>query len=217
MVGLLGTVDGMVASFGVIANSEQTLNPLNWPPVFRQLSIRHWLDLVIAIPLIICYNLLRNRVQRMVAEAGSESEAMIEKFEALRQGSAAKGEAMGMRHKFDTKMAEGDMTSMIDMVFQLIAFFMVLINFSQDDQNAKITLPESELAKPTEAPSEFPIVIHLDRDARVYMGANEGTVDSIRPFFPLKLPYCDRTRKKPKMATLSFGPIAKRPAERFKT
>ncbi len=72
------------------------------------------------------------------------------------------------------------MTSMIDMVFQLIAFFMVLINFSQDDQNAKISLPESELAKPTEGAVEFPIVIHLDKDARIYMGANEATVDSVK-------------------------------------
>ena len=77
-------------------------------------------------------------------------------------------------------MVEGDMTAMIDMVFQLIAFFMVLINFSQDDQNEKISLPESELAKPADAPSEFPIVIHLDKDARIYMGANEATVDSVK-------------------------------------
>jgi biopolymer transport protein ExbD len=81
----------------------------------------------------------------------------------------------------DNKMVEGDMTSMIDMVFQLIAFFMVLINFSQDDQNEKITLPESELAKPADAPLELPIVIHLNRDGRVYMGANEATVESIGP------------------------------------
>jgi biopolymer transport protein ExbD len=77
-------------------------------------------------------------------------------------------------------MVEGDMTSMIDMVFQLIAFFMVLINFSQDDQNEKVSLPESELAKPADGPAEFPIVIHLDKDARVYMGANEATVESVK-------------------------------------
>jgi biopolymer transport protein ExbD len=80
-----------------------------------------------------------------------------------------------------SKLVEGDMTSMIDMVFQLIAFFMVLINFSQDDQNAKISLPESELAKPTDVPSEFPIVMHLDKDGRIYMGANEATTESIKP------------------------------------
>jgi biopolymer transport protein ExbD len=106
------------------------------------------------------------------------------------------------KKKFDTKMAEGDMTAMIDMVFQLIAFFMVLINFSQDDQNAKITLPQSELAKPSEAPSEFPIVIHLDRDSRVYMGANEGTVDSIRPLLGTEVAVLRSNSKEPKDANV---------------
>ena len=59
---------------------------------------------------------------------------------------------MKIRKSYDSKMAEGDLTAMIDMVFQLIIFFMVLINFSQDDQNDKIKLPSSELAKPPEAP-----------------------------------------------------------------
>ena len=42
------------------------------------------------------------------------------------------------------------MTPMIDMTFQLIAFFMVLINFSEVEQDQRITLPASELAKPPE-------------------------------------------------------------------
>ena len=89
MVGLLGTVDGMVASFGVIANSEQTPKPAKLAAGIQTALYTTLVGLVIAIPAIICYNLLRNRVQRMVVEAGNESEAMIDKFElALRQGSA---------------------------------------------------------------------------------------------------------------------------------
>ncbi len=88
---------------------------------------------------------------------------------------------MKVRQRFDSKMAEGDMTAMIDMVFQLIIFFMVLINFSQDDQNDKIKLPASELAKPPDAPLNFPIVLHLDSNSTIYMGANVVTVDSIAP------------------------------------
>ena len=42
------------------------------------------------------------------------------------------------------------MTPMIDMTFQLIAFFMVLVNFADADQNARIRLPSSELAKPAD-------------------------------------------------------------------
>ncbi len=88
---------------------------------------------------------------------------------------------MRIRKKFDSKMAEGDMTAMIDMVFQLIIFFMVLINFSQDDQNDKIKLPSSELAKPPDAPLTYPIVLNLDANSTIYMGANVVTVESIAP------------------------------------
>ena len=88
---------------------------------------------------------------------------------------------MRPRKKFDTKVAEGDMTAMIDMVFQLIIFFMVLINFSQDDQNDKIKLPSSELAKPADAPLTFPIVLHLDSTGAIYVGSEVATVESIAP------------------------------------
>ncbi len=94
---------------------------------------------------------------------------------------------MRIRKNFDSKMAEGDMTAMIDMVFQLIIFFMVLINFSQDDQNDKIKLPASELAKPPDAPLTFPIVLHVDSNATIYMGANIVTVDSIAPLLKTEI------------------------------
>jgi len=45
---------------------------------------------------------------------------------------------------------EMDMTPMIDMTFQLITFFMMLINFSQQEQDARVELPTSALVKPVE-------------------------------------------------------------------
>ena len=59
---------------------------------------------------------------------------------------------MRLTKRAATRIQEGDMTPMIDMVFQLIAFFMVLINFTEADQNQRIHLPSSELAKPPDAP-----------------------------------------------------------------
>ena len=67
---------------------------------------------------------------------------------------------------------EGDLTPMIDMTFQLIAFFMVLINFTQSEQDEKVKLPSSVLAKPAKAPLEFPIKLHLRDDASVMIGGD---------------------------------------------
>ena len=65
------------------------------------------------------------------------------------------------------EFAKGDMTPMIDMTFQLIAFFMVLINFTEADQNERIHLPSSELAKPAEVPFESPITLQLTKQGTV--------------------------------------------------
>jgi biopolymer transport protein ExbD len=72
--------------------------------------------------------------------------------------------------------AEGDMTSMIDMTFQLIAFFMILINFADDSANQTIKLPASELAIPPEAPPEDPIVLQMDAYGKV-LYSGDGFVD----------------------------------------
>jgi biopolymer transport protein ExbD len=91
------------------------------------------------------------------------------------------------RNKLDSKVADGDMTSMIDMVFQLIAFFTVLINFAQDEQNDRVTLPESELARPAEVPLEFPITIHLMSDGNVELGGVPTTVEGIGALLNIEL------------------------------
>ncbi|PQO26727.1 biopolymer transporter ExbD [Blastopirellula marina] len=78
------------------------------------------------------------------------------------------------------EMLEGDLTPMIDMTFQLIAFFMVLINFTQADQNKKIQLPQSELAKPPEIPFENAITLQMYQDGLAYFDGNDYTFDALR-------------------------------------
>lgn len=78
-------------------------------------------------------------------------------------------------------IVEGDLTPMIDMTFQLIAFFMVLINFSQSEQNDRVQLPDSTLAKPPDTPFEFPITLHLTKEGTVIMGGNEVPINGLRP------------------------------------
>ena len=75
--------------------------------------------------------------------------------------------------------SKGDMTPMIDMTFQLIAFFMVLVNFSEADQSEKIRLPLSELAKPPDAPVATPITLQLTDEGTVIFGAKEVTIPQL--------------------------------------
>ncbi len=77
---------------------------------------------------------------------------------------------MRLKPKYRQANPEMDMTPMIDMTFQLIAFFMVLLNFSETEQDARIKLPSSELAKPPEMALESPLVLQLTNDDRVIFG-----------------------------------------------
>lgn len=75
-------------------------------------------------------------------------------------------------------MAEGDLTPMIDMTFQLIAFFMVLVNFSAAEQDQRIKLPTSELATP-EQPLKQPRTIQLTDKGIVYFGGEEVPLEGL--------------------------------------
>jgi biopolymer transport protein ExbD len=77
---------------------------------------------------------------------------------------------------------EIDYTPMIDMVFQLIAFFMILINFSEAEQDQRVQLPASVLAKPPQAPLETPITIQMVKSGQIVMGGQlYPDANSIKP------------------------------------
>jgi biopolymer transport protein ExbD len=78
-------------------------------------------------------------------------------------------------------IVEGDLTPMIDMTFQLIAFFMLVINFSDAEQDQRIKLPASELAMPPTAPYEQPLTIHLMESGTFVFGGSElNSLDSLQ-------------------------------------
>ena len=77
-------------------------------------------------------------------------------------------------------LAEGDLTPMIDMTFQLIAFFMVLINFAQTESNDHVVLPSSKLVKPPEKKIEYPIILHVAQDGQVYLNGDDFTAETLR-------------------------------------
>jgi len=81
MVGLLGTVDGMVRAFMVIATSDTTPKPAELAAGISTALITTLVGLVIAIPAILSYNLLKNRFARMSLEVGILSEQLMSRFQ----------------------------------------------------------------------------------------------------------------------------------------
>jgi biopolymer transport protein ExbD len=85
--------------------------------------------------------------------------------------------------KTNSEILEGDLTPMIDMTFQLIAFFMLLINFSETDRAEQIALPSSVLAVPPSTPPDYQIVLNLEADATVVFEGERYALDEL----PVKL------------------------------
>jgi biopolymer transport protein ExbD len=63
--------------------------------------------------------------------------------------------------KARAKILEGDLTPMIDMTFLLIAFFMLIINFSKVEKDQELELPDSRIARPPDEPPDYQIVLNM--------------------------------------------------------
>ncbi len=83
MVGLFGTVHGMISSFSEIAFSGSTPSASKLAEGISTALFTTLLGLAIAIPAIAFFNILKNRVARLVLEVGILSENMMERFEKL--------------------------------------------------------------------------------------------------------------------------------------
>ncbi len=63
--------------------------------------------------------------------------------------------------KTEPAVAEVDMTPMIDIVFQLIAFFMVITNFEQTQADERVKLPADQLARPAKNKRDNELVLNI--------------------------------------------------------
>ena len=90
-----------------------------------------------------------------------------------------------------SNIAEVDMTPMIDIVFQLLAFFMMISNFEQDKADERVSLPKDQLARPPVVKREgaFTLNFGFDRDrdgkivdstAYIFDGDEKFTIESVR-------------------------------------
>lgn len=63
--------------------------------------------------------------------------------------------------KIEMGFTEPDMTPMIDIVFQLLTFFMIAINFENTKADERVKLPKDMLAKPPEVKPEHELVLNF--------------------------------------------------------
>lgn len=71
-----------------------------------------------------------------------------------------------------------DLTPMIDVVFNLLIFFMVVSQFANEERDLKVQLPDGSQAMPlTARPRE--IFINVDQDGRYFVRSRQHTADEL--------------------------------------
>jgi biopolymer transport protein ExbD len=76
--------------------------------------------------------------------------------------------------------AEPNLTPLLDVVFQLITFFMLVINFSNENFDQRVRLPVAGSARPVEDEkpvSEDRLVLNVDQDGHLLFGGAVQTLD----------------------------------------
>jgi biopolymer transport protein ExbB len=80
MMGLFGTVTGMFVTFGEIAKAGGSVSPATLAKGIKMALITTIFGLTVAIPVGLCFFMLRNRVVRMSTEVNAIAEDLFERF-----------------------------------------------------------------------------------------------------------------------------------------
>ena len=65
---------------------------------------------------------------------------------------------------------EVNLIPMIDIVIQLITFFLMLVNFDETNHDERVRLPIADLAKPSEMEYDVMLILNVTREGKVNVG-----------------------------------------------
>jgi biopolymer transport protein ExbB len=77
MLGLFGTVQGMISAFNIIASTEGAAQPHQLADSISQALVTTWLGLIVAIPSMVAFSYFRNKIDSLVSECGKRVERVL--------------------------------------------------------------------------------------------------------------------------------------------
>eukprot|EP00913_Durusdinium_trenchii_P006276 g5888.t1 len=172
MLGLLGTVVGMVSAFDTIALTEGPARPDQLGGSISQALVTTVLGLIVAIPCTAAFTFLRNRIDTLVSEVGETIEEL-----------AAAGDVRLTRAD-DERIRAFDLTPMIDVVLQLIIFFMFTSQFGELARTL-VDLPR-EAGQEDVAPKPT-LAVDLTREGVILLEREAITLDGLAQMARLEI------------------------------
>ena len=77
MLGLFGTVAGMMESFNVLAATQGAAKPYELADSISKALVTTWLGLIVAIPSTVAFSFFRNKIDSLVSECGNRVERIL--------------------------------------------------------------------------------------------------------------------------------------------
>lgn len=77
-----------------------------------------------------------------------------------------------------SEKCEPNFTPLLDLVLQLVMFFMLCANFVMDQTNIDIKLPDAIAAKPLDAREDYTIYLNVNENGQVILAPSDQYVDS---------------------------------------
>ena len=183
MIGLVGTIWGMIMSFQEIATAAGSQPKPE--KVAEGISTALFITLEgvsLAVPAIFFFALFRNRIAMITMEATKVADRTINVARGRPpsrpsrpdrpRSNDRRAKPMSATMSSDVR-AEPNLTPLLDVVFQLITFFMLVINFSNDNYDQRVRLPVAGSARPVddgdEGVAEDRLVLNVDRQGHLLM------------------------------------------------
>ena len=142
LLGLLGTVTGNIGAFGVLGEAGGLADSSQLALGISEALLTTAAGMIVGIPTIMFYNYLVTKANNTIVRLEKPRQ---------RTGAAVRspGGLMVLRRRRLQRSTTVDMVPMIDVVFQLVIFFMVSSTFKITPAIG-LTLPDSATAVPTE-------------------------------------------------------------------
>jgi len=77
MLGLFGTVEGMMEAFNIVASTQGKAEPYQLADSISKALVTTWLGLIVAIPAMLAFSYFRNKIDSLVAECGKRVEHIL--------------------------------------------------------------------------------------------------------------------------------------------
>ena len=175
MVGLLGTVIGIVRSFGVIAIDAAATRPTMLAQGIGEALIATAAGLLIGIPAMAAYSFFRGRAHCSNFRLGScqhptprSPEHHWREEPANQRPGRERGSLMNFRAHVYPERIVFQIAPMVDILLFLLVFFILTWNFSRNEAELDVKVPAAQAGKENRRPAGE-VILNVKKDGGIVM------------------------------------------------